>query len=171
MHLTRASNTIAVSPHTFSNGNQKYASLKRFRLVSTTRTKNGMAVLVFPSSQEVTIYLCPLHTLSILRNITRIEPLMETETIEEQVCIAHMCSLLFAHHQLSSAEQINHQSTYRPGVAEQHLLCWSSLLLQAHLTVAFVCLKSYSLYILKNTTQIEPLIETKTIEQQSHSDL
>ena len=58
-------------------------------------------------------------------------------------CIARMCSFLFAHHQLSSAEQVNHPSTYRPGVAEQHLLCWSSLLLQAHLTVAFVCLKSY----------------------------
>ena len=61
--------------------------------------------------------------------------------------IAHMCSLLLARHQLSFAKQINHQSTYRPGVAEQHLLCWSSLLLQAHLTVAFVRLKSYRIYL------------------------
>ena len=61
--------------------------------------------------------------------------------------IAHMCSLLFAHHQLSSAEQINHESTCRPGVAEQHLLCWSSMLLKVHLTVAFVCLKSDTFFI------------------------
>ena len=61
-------------------------------------------------------------------------------------CIAHMCSLLLAHHQHSSAEEIRHQSTYRPGVDEQHIPCWSSLLLQTQLTVAFVGLKNIYVY-------------------------
>ena len=75
-------------------------------------------------------------------SLQRISRVLVFELRETPGRIAHMCSLLVAHHQLSSAEQINHQSTYRHGVAEQHLLCGSSLILQAHLTVAFVCLKS-----------------------------
>ena len=57
-------------------------------------------------------------------------------------------SLLFAHHQLASAEQINHQSIYRLGVTDQHLFSSEyGALLQFYLTVTCVCFKSYRLCI------------------------
>ena len=65
-------------------------------------------------------------------------------------------SFLLTMNGLSSAERINQQSTYRLGVADRRLLCWSSLLLQAHLSVAFVCLKSYIGCVFVGSSESEP---------------
>ena len=73
--------------------------------------------------------------------------------------IAHIRALVFAHHKLSSVEQLNNQSTYiyRSGVTKQHIPCWSSVLLQAHPTVAFVCLKSFFLgCVFMGSSESEP---------------
>ena len=56
-----------------------------------------------------------------------------------QAHLDHSFLLTITSHLLSIL--IINQHIYRSGVAEQHLLCSSSLLLQAHLTVAFVYLK------------------------------